>query len=145
LEISQKLIHTSSLAEDYTLEDIDKVVHTNICLMKSALNSKSSTAKVMANLQECPCLLKCANEIQNIHYGNIDPLYSAKHEYAKTKIIDAIIDKFPDMVNVSSEHNIPNGKLDIVIMPGSKIILKYNKKIIAIELKSGKSADAHGE
>jgi len=46
------------------------------------------------------------------------------------------------LINISSEHSIPNGKLDIVINLGSKIVLKYNSRIIAIELKSGKSADA---
>ena len=110
--------------------------------MKSTLKSNSSAAKVIANLQACPCLFKCAHEIRNTTYSNIDSLYSAKHEYAKTKIIDAIVDKYTDLVNIASEDNIPSGKLDIVIKPGSKIILKYLKRIIAIELKSGKTADA---
>jgi hypothetical protein len=142
LEVSQNPIQTSSLGENYTLEGIDKEVYSNISVMKSTLKTSSSTAKVIAKLQECPCLLKCANEIQNTNYSSIDPLYSAKHEYAKTKIIDAIVDKYTHFIDVASEGSIPSGKLDILIKPGSNIILTYNKKTIAIELKTGKTADA---
>ena len=56
-------------------------------------------------LQECPCLFKCDHEIRNTDYSNsnFDPLYGAKHEYAKNKIIDAIVDRFADVIDVSSE------------------------------------------
>lgn len=75
--------------------------------MQSSLNSKASSAKVFAILQDCPCLVKCVHEIQSSNYSNIDSLYLAKHEYAKTKLIDAIEDRFADLVTVSSEHIVP--------------------------------------
>ena len=122
--------------------NLDYVSRFSVDALKSLLNCKASTAKIIANIQECPCLAKCIHEIQNTNYGNIDSLYSAKHEYAKTKIIDAIRDKFSNLITLTSEHRTINGKLDIAILPGSKIVLKYNDKIIAIELKSGRWADA---
>ncbi len=128
--------------QNITLEDAKQLLQTGTNTIRTALRTKASTAKILANLQECPCLVKCVHEIQNTNYDDIDRLYTAKHEYAKRKLIDAIVDRFAGLVTVSSEHSVPNGKLDIVIMPGSKIILKYNKRIIAIELKSGKTADA---
>ena len=140
-EIKQLPVETSS-TDNSTLENVKQLVQTNTNLLRTTLRTKASTAKILAILQECPCLVKCAHEIQYYNYPNIDSLYSAKHEHAKTKLIDAIEDRFADLVTVSSEHIVPNGKLDIVIQPGSKIILKYNKRIIAIELKSGKWADA---
>jgi hypothetical protein len=130
--------------QNVTLDETNRLLTQNIGRMKSTLGTNASRAKILANLHECPCLVKCAHEIRSTNYSNnIDPLYLAKHEYAKTKLIDAIEDRFADLITVSSEHIVPNGKLDISIIPaGSKIILKYNKKVIAIELKSGKSADA---
>lgn len=141
-EIKQLRVINPSSNENSSLEEAKQLLQTNIHKIRTSLRIKASTAKILANLQECPCLVKCNHEIQSSNYDNIDPLYSAKHEYAKRKLIDAIVDRFTDLVTISAEHNVPNGKLDIVIMPGSKIILKYNKRVIAIELKSGKSADA---
>ena len=141
-EVNHLSIETKPPAENCTLEGIKQLLDTSTNKMQSSLNSKASKAKVFAILQECPCLVKCVHEIQCYNYPNIDSLYSAKHEHAKTKLIDAIEDRFADLVTVSSEHIVPNGKLDIVIQPGSKIILKYNKRTIAIELKSGKWADS---
>jgi len=141
-ELNPLPLETTHSNDNSNLEDIKQLLDRNIDKMQLSLNSKASKAKVFAILQDCPCSVKCVNEIQSSNYSNIDSLYSAKHEYAKTKLIDAIEDKFADLVTVSSEHIVPNGKLDIVIKPGSKIILKYNKRTIAIELKSGKTADA---
>lgn len=129
-EINYPAIETTPLTANFTLGDIKELLDTNTNKMQSALNSKASKAKVLAIMQDCPCLVKCVNEIQSTNYSNIDSLYSAKHEYAKTKLIDAIEDRFADLVTVSSEHVIPNGKLDIVIKPGSKIVLKYNNRTI---------------
>lgn len=140
-EINQLPSETSS-NDNRTLDDVKQLLQTSTNMIRTSLRTKASTAKILANLQECPCLVKCSHEIKSTSYDNIDRLYTAKHEYAKTKLIDAIVDRFADLVTISSEHSVPNGKLDIVIMPGSKIILKYNKRVIAIELKSGKSADA---
>ena len=140
-EIKQLPIQNPS-NQNSSLEDAKQLLHTNTNKIRTSLHTKASTAKILANLQDCPCLAKCAHEIQSTNYDDIDPLYAAKHEYAKRKLIDAIVDRFADLVTISSEHSVPSGKLDIVIMPGGKIILKYNKRIIGIELKSGKSADA---
>lgn len=128
--------------ENDAFESASHELEKSVSALKTFLNPKASRAKIIANMQECPCLTKCVYEIQNSSYNNIDSLYSAKHEYAKTKIIDAILDKFSNLITISSERPIPNGRLDIAILPGSKIVLKYNNKIIAIELKSGKWADA---
>jgi hypothetical protein len=137
-----KQLPMAKTSSETTLDDVKQLLQTNTNNVRTSLRTKASTAKILANLQECPCLVKCAHEIQLTKYDDIDRLYTAKHEYAKSKLIDAIVDRFADLVTVSSEHSVPYGKLDIVIMPGSKIILKYNKRVIAIELKSGKSADA---
>lgn len=67
----------------------------------------------------------------------------------KRKIIDAIVNKFGDNLLVSSEHVISTGKLDIAILPDNsiamlpdnRIVFKYNKKVIGIEIKSGKTFD----
>jgi hypothetical protein len=141
-EIKQLAAKDSSSEEVRTLDDAKQLLQTNTDIIRTSLHTKASTAKILAILQECPCLVKCTHEIQSTSYDDIDALYAAKHEYAKRKLIDAIVDRFADLVTVSSEHSVPSGKLDIVIMPGGKIILKYNKRIIGIELKSGKSADA---
>jgi hypothetical protein len=139
--MTQEVLQEQSHSHN-TFEAANQELQSNVSKLKSSLNAKASTAKIIANIQECPCLAKCVHEIQNTNYSNIDSLYSAKHEYAKTKIIDAIHDKFSDLITVTSEHKTTNGKLDIAILPGSKIVLKYKDKIIAIELKSGKWADA---
>lgn len=142
-EIKNVDIKISSSNCRISLDNIKHLVDTNISKMKTSLGTKSTTAKVISIVQGCPCLVKCTHEIQStIYNSNFDSLYSAKHEYAKTKLIDAIVDRFSDLVRVSSEHNVPNGKLDIAIMPENKIVLKYNKKIIGIELKTGKFIDA---
>jgi hypothetical protein len=44
-------------------------------------------------------------------------------------------------VDVKSEHRVAMGKLDIAVLVG-KIELKYGRKIIAIEIKSGKTVDS---
>ena len=129
--------------EDKTLENLKQETYMNLKALRSSLQTKSSNAKILAILQVCPCSVKCAHEIKSSTYNNnFDSLWGGKHEYAKGKLIDAIVDRFADLVSITSEHATPTGKLDIVIEQGSKITLKYNKKVIAIELKSGKTADA---
>ena len=144
-EIFHKQSNSASYGQDVgqdAFERTNQELQKSVSALKTLINPKASTAKIIANVQECPCLTKCAHEIQNSNYNNIDSLYSAKHEYAKTKMIDAIRAKFSNLITVTSEHATTNGRLDIAILPGSKIVLKYNNKIIAIELKSGKWADA---
>lgn len=140
-EILRKHSSFASYGQDI-FEITNQELQKSVSALKTLLSPKASTSKIIANVQECPCLTKCVYEIQNSNYDNIDSLYSAKHEYAKTKMIDAIRDKFSNLITVTSEHPTINGRLDIAILPGSKIILKYKNKIIAIELKSGKWADA---
>jgi hypothetical protein len=57
------------------------------------------------------------------------------------KIIDAILDKFAHLIDVKSEHKTTIGKLDIAVI-GSKIELRYNRKIIAIEIKTGETVNS---
>ena len=99
-EIIQKQEPTS-ISEQDTFETIKVELQENVNALKSLLSPKASTAKIIANLQECPCLLRCVHEIQCYVYCDIDSLYSAKHEYAKTKMIEAIRDKFSDLITIT--------------------------------------------
>lgn len=112
-----------------------------ISSLRSNLNPKSTPASVLSILQKYQCLMKCQHDISNPSYDNkIDPLYSAKHEFVKAKLIDTLFYKFGNLLTISSEHTIKTGKLDIAIFP-DRILLKSNNKNIAIEIKSGKSID----
>jgi hypothetical protein len=111
----------------------------------------ATTAKILSIIEENPCRLKCVYEIQNKNDDNrdFDKLYNAKHDSVKRKIIDAVIDKFGDNLLISSEHAISTGKLDIAILPenslailpDNRIVFKYDKKVIGVEIKSGKTFD----
>jgi hypothetical protein len=57
------------------------------------------------------------------------------------KIIDAILDEFAHLIDVKSEHSTTIGKLDIAVL-GNKIELRYNRKIIAIEIKTGETVNS---
>src|SRR5206468_12863955 len=97
---------------------------------------------IFLQIFKCPCPVKCIYEIRQSSYRNIDSLYSAKHQYVKSRIIEAIIDRYYDRVKLSSEYSIPTGKLDIAIFPNSQLFLKFDNKVIGIEVKSGKWTDA---
>jgi hypothetical protein len=110
-----------------------------IASLQSNLNSKSTTASIISIVQKYHCLMRCQHDISNPSYdNNIDPLYTAKHEFVKNKLIDTLFYKFGNLMMISSEHTIKAGKLDIAIFP-DRILLKSNNKNIAIGIKSGKS------
>lgn len=110
--------------------------------LKEYLESHASPVSILAILKENPCLLKCVNEIQHYHYENdIDSLYSGRHDWVRKRIIEGIIDRFEDLILVSSEHGIINGKLDVAVFP-DKIRLKYGRRLIAIEIKTGRWVDS---
>jgi hypothetical protein len=82
--------------------------------------------------------LRCYHDLRNASYDNIDSLYTARHEYARNKIIDALLARFGDWLLVKSEHSISTGKLDIALLPPLNIIvLKYDRIVVGIEIKSG--------
>jgi hypothetical protein len=72
--------------------------------------------------------------------NDIDPLYLQKHDTVKKRLIDAIICKFSEKLQVSSEDKINNGTTDISISSDS-IIRINNGKRVGIEVKSGRSID----
>lgn len=124
---------------DSNLKEASKKLTVGLDKVKAQLKSKARSGKILAILQDNPCRLKSKHLIQ---YGtdenNIDTFYSGKHEWIKKKIIDAIIDEFGDLVTVSSEKDVPYGKLDIEIQfDNMRIILEYGRKRIAIEIKTG--------
>jgi hypothetical protein len=51
------------------------------------------------------------------------------------------LDEFAHLIDVKSEHRTTIGKLDIAVL-GSKIELKYDRKIIAIEIKTGETVSS---
>jgi hypothetical protein len=123
------------------IDDAKEELQYHIDNLRSTRNINATNAKILSILHNHPCPLKCANDLQNMQYNNnIDPLYSAKHDYAKKKIIDALIYNLGPHASIKSEHKVSNGKFDIAIFY-DKIILKYHKKIICVEIKSGKSID----
>lgn len=110
--------------------------------MRTKLNVKSSNAKIISTLHQCPCRLKCIHDITNIEYAsnNIDRLYIEKHDAIKKKLIDAILYRFAGRLKISSEYKINNGTADISIT-SDQIIRLNNGKIVGIEVKSGQSID----
>src|SRR5215212_5149222 len=63
--------------------------------------------------------------------------------------MDAIVNKFGDNLSVESEYTISTGRLDIAVLPDNslatltdnRIVFKYNKISIGIEIKSGSTFD----
>jgi hypothetical protein len=103
------------------------------------LNPRATNAKIFSILQEHPCLVRCDYEICNgATRSSIDPWYLTKHEFAKNKIIDAIVDKVSNLAVIKSEHKVLNGKIDVVVLP-DKVVIRHGKRVIAFEIKSGKS------
>ena len=103
---------------------------------------KTSNAKMISILHQCPCRLKCLHDITKSEYtyNDIDRLYLEKHDIVKKRLIDAIVCRFPGKLKISSEHKINNGTADISISSDSIIRLNNGKKV-GIEVKSGKSID----
>jgi hypothetical protein len=109
--------------------------------MRTKLNVKTSNAKMISILHQCPCRLKCLHDITKSEYtgNNIDPLYLQKHDIVKKRLIDAIVCRFPKL-KIFSEQKINNGTADISISCDPLIRINNGKKV-GIEVKSGKSID----
>lgn len=124
------------------LKESENKLLSELGAMKAKLNVKTSNAKMIKILHQCPCHLKCLNDIIKSEYNdnNIDPLYLQKHDVVKKRLIDAIVCKFSDKLKISSEDKINNGIADISISSDPIIRLNNGKKV-GIEIKSGKSID----
>jgi len=130
-------------------QDTREKLMLHIGSLRLRLNPAATNAKILSIIEENPCRLKCAYEIQSKaeYNGDFDKLYTAKHDSVKRKIIDAIVDKFQDKLLVSAEHVISTGKLDIAvlpdnsiaILPDNRIVFKCNRRVIGLEIKSGKT------
>jgi hypothetical protein len=128
---------------DSPLKDANDKLLLTLDSLKKKVNSSISNAAMISILQNSPCRYKCLNEITNSNWDKnwIDPFYFSRHEWVKMKIIDAILDKFAHLIDVKSEHRTTIGKLDIAVL-GRKIELRYNRKIIAIEIKTGETVNS---
>lgn len=138
---SSENVQEKKISEETFQEQSEKLL-LHLGKLRLMFNPKISNGRMLAIIQENPCYLKCADEIRHPTIDNkIDPFYIERHRYVKTKLIDNIVDKLGHLVEVSSEHGITTGKLDISILPQNKILLVYNKRKIAIEIKTGRSID----
>ena len=124
--------------------DAIEELYTTFRSVRSKYNTKLSNSSMFAIMQDNPCLLKCVHELRNKSDKDIDSFYLAKHEWIKKKIIDAILDKFENQIEVRSEYSISNGKLDIIVLKlfFDKIQIHYKTKTIAIEIKSGETVNS---
>lgn len=120
----------------------------NIGSLRLELNAQASIAKILSIVQENPCRLKCSFEIKNKNDSNseFDKLYGSIHDSVKRKILDKLVNKYGDTLQVTSEQAISAGTLDIAIFPDNviaisdnRIVFKYNEKVIGIEVKTGKT------
>jgi hypothetical protein len=129
-----------NISKKHAIEELQ----TTFGSIRSKYNTKISNSSMFAILQDDPCLVKCMHELRNKNTKDIDSFYLAKHEWIKKKIIDAILDKFDDQIEVRSEYSLANGKLDIIILKlfYDKIQIQYKTKTIAIEIKSGETVNS---
>jgi hypothetical protein len=119
-------------------------LHSTFGSIRKKFNIYKSNSSLFAQIQDNPCLIKCVHELRNKSNEDIDSFYSAKHNWIKKKIIDAILDKFENQIQVRSEYSLSNGKLDILILQtqNNKIQLQYKTKTVAIEIKSGETVNS---
>jgi len=122
------------------LKESDSILLSELDAIRSKLSANASNAKMISILHQFPCLLKCIHDIRTSEYSDIDPLYLQKHDYAKKRLIDAIVRRFAKKLVVSSEEKIDNGTIDICIY-SDKIICINKEKKVGIEVKSGRSID----
>jgi hypothetical protein len=124
------------------LKESEKKLLSRLEAMRTKLNVKTSNAKMISIVHQCPCRLKCLHDITKSEYADnsIDPLYLQKHDIVKKRIIDAIVCRFSDKLKISSEHKINNGTADISISCDPLIRINNGKKV-GIEVKSGKCID----
>jgi hypothetical protein len=131
----------STPSKKETIEELQRTFG----FLRTKLNIYKKNPSIFAIIQDNPCLVKCNYDLRNSIKKDIDPIYLAKHDWIKKKIIDKIIDKFYNRIEVKSEYNLSNGKLDIIILQirnNDALQLKYKTKTIAIEIKSGKTVDS---
>jgi replication factor A1 len=123
-----------------SLDETRKKLITKLSIVKKALNSKAGNSKILSILQDNSCRLRCKHLIGNGAEVKIDPFYTAKHDYIRKKLIDAIVTEFGDLVTVKSEDFVSFGKLDIEVQfDNTRIVVEYGRKTIAIEIKTGHS------
>lgn|GEM_PF-2367855 len=120
-------------------------LQTTLGSLRKKFYPELSNSSIFAILQDNPCLVKCLHEIRNKNTNKLDfdSIYNAKHNWIKNKIIDVILDKFENQIEVKSEHNLSNGKFDLILqILYDKIRIQYKTKTIAIEIKSGKTVNS---
>ena len=119
-------------------------LQTTFGSIRKKFDPKLPNSSIFAIIQDNPCLVKGMHELRNKSNINFDSFYTAKHDWIKKKIIDAILDKFDNQIEVRSEFSLSNGKLDIIIlkMLYDKIQIQYKTKTIAIEIKSGQTVNS---
>jgi hypothetical protein len=140
---SKKDAKTTTLeASSSKLKESEIRLLSEMDAMRTRQNVKTSNAKMISILHQCPCRLKCLHDITKSEYTNngIDRLYIEKHDTVKRRLIDAIVSRFPGKLKISSEYKINNGTADISIS-SDQIIRLNNGKRIGIEVKSGQSID----
>ena len=118
---------------------------TTFGYIRKKFDTKLPNSSIFALIQDNPCLVKCLHEIKNRNAPktDFDSIYSAKHEWIKKKIIDAILDKFENQIEVKSEYSLSNGKFDLILqILYDKLQIQYKTKTIAIEIKSGKTVNS---
>ena len=137
--IQQK--NSVNVAKKEAIEDLQ----TTFGSLRKKFNIDKTNPSIFAIIQDNPCLVKCVHEIRNKNHNkpDFDSIYSAKHEWIKKKIIDAILDKFENQIEVKSEYSLSNGKFDLILqILFDKIQIQYKTKTIAIEIKSGKTVNS---
>ncbi|MGC1134727.1 MAG: hypothetical protein WA941_18000 [Nitrososphaeraceae archaeon] len=103
----------------------------------------SSNAAIISILSTCPCLARCAYDLEKLSSNSNnrekwgDSLYGARHNLAKNIILEAISSKFSSPSSeIKSEFDYGSGKLDISV-ENSLIIINDRNTRIGIEVKSG--------
>ena len=139
----QNTIQEENIVND-TKDETIKELQSKFGSIRKKFYTDKKNPSLFAIIQDNPCLVKCVHEIKNKNEGNFDSFYTAKHNWIKKKLIDAILDTFGNRIEIRSEYSLSNGKLDILILQtqNNKIQIKYKTKTIAIEIKSGKTIDS---
>jgi hypothetical protein len=124
------------------LKESQNKLQLELQAMRTRRNVRTSNAKMISILHQCPCRLRCFHDITTSEYtiNTIDRLFSEKHDTVKKRLIEAILCRFQRRLKISSEAKINNGTADISIS-SDQIIRLNNGKRIGIEVKSGQSID----
>ena len=97
LKDSIQLKNLVNISKKEAIEELQ----TTFGSIRSKLNTKLFNSSIYAIIQDNPCLVKCKYELRNKNdNNNIDSFYTAKHEWIKRKIIDAILDKFGNQIEM---------------------------------------------